>query len=710
MSRIFFPFYRLAGSLLLVSLLLSACQAVPTPTLIHIPTVSPALPNTGMTPMVVVNNQSSDGTSVVINEVFSKGPGWIAIHKQNPDGSMGEPIGHEHVQDGDNRNVIVKIDPKQVTGTMYAMLHHDAGQVGVYEFPGPDTPATDANGIIISPPFTWSKGASNAQLPTVIVSSQDANSGVVKITDVISNGPGWIAIHIQNPDGTPGDEIGYTHVNNGDNQNVQVTIDTTKITPVLFAMLHMDAGQIGAYEFPGPDGPQMVGGNMVAPVFYSSLALAAKSTMVMPNMGMTTPANATQTPSVAMAATEPMTETYNTMPASTQTMLPAPTTLPAQTMLPPQTTAPTQTMIPMPAATAAPTAVAPGMIMATAMPGMQPVVEVSDQQVMSGTVTISRVVSNGPGWIVVYTSVNGQPGVPIGYTAVKDGENKNVVVKVDASKATPTLFALLHLDLGQVGKFEFPGPDAPLMLGVQMIQKSFSTQIAAATASPGVQNSMVMINDQVIRDGTVKIAQVYSHGPGWIGIHYQAPDGTIGPPIGDIHVLDGMNKDLIVKINVSQATPVMYAMLHTDAGKIGVWEFPGPDVPVMLNNQMVAPSFKILGGLPRDNTSINLGQSPGLAPFLVDGNGNTLYISFADTPGQSNCDAVCRMKWLPLIVTGRLTAGDGVNVGKLGIIFLADGSRQVTYGGQPLYYYYADNVPGDIGGQGIDGQWFTSPP
>ncbi len=697
MSRRFLSVYRLAGFLILLSLLISACQTAATPTLIRIPTVSPALPNTGMTPMVIIKNQSSDGTSVVVSDVVSKGPGWIAIHKQNADGTMGEPIGHEHVQDGDNRNVVVQIDPKQVTGTMYAMLHHDAGQVGVYEFPGPDTPATDANGIIIAPPFNWSKGASNAQLPTVVVSSQDAKSGVIKITDVISNGPGWIAIHVQNPDGSPGNqEIGFTHVNNGDNQNVQVTIDTSKITPVLFAMLHTDAGQLGSYEFPGPDVPQMVGGNMVVTPFYSSLALAANATMVMPNMQVTSPASSTQMPAGTMAATE--------MPAATQTMMPAQTVMPAQTMTP------TQTTMPMPAATAVPTAAAPGMIMATAVPGMQPVVEVSNQQIANDTVTISRVVSNGPGWIVVYTSVNDQPGELIGYTAVKDGENKDVVVKVDASKATPNLFALLHQDAGQVGKFEFPGPDAPLMIGAQMIQKSFSTQLAAAPTSPGTQNSMVMVNDQVVRAGTVKIAQVYSHGPGWVGIHNQAPDGTIGPPIGDIHVQDGLNKDLIVKIDVSQATPVMYAMLHTDAGKIGIWEFPGPDVPVMLNNQMIAPSFKLLGGLPRSNTVINLGQSPGLAPFLVDGAGNTLYITFADTLGQSNCDAVCRTKWLPLIVTGRLSAGDGVSVGKLGIAFLPDGSRQVTYGGQPLYYYYADNLPGDIGGQGIDGQWFTSPP
>ena len=37
-------------------------------------------------------------------------------------------------------------------------------------------------------------------------------------------------------------------------------------------------------------------------------------------------------------------------------------------------------------------------------------------------------------------------------------------------------------------------------------------------------------------------------------------------------------------------------MLHKDAGKPGVYEFPGPDVPVTVGDvvgEVVAPSFKV---------------------------------------------------------------------------------------------------------------------
>jgi predicted lipoprotein with Yx(FWY)xxD motif len=167
---------------------------------------------------------------------------------------------------------------------------------------------------------------------------------------------------------------------------------------------------------------------------------------------------------------------------------------------------------------------------------------------------------------------------------------------------------------------------------------------------------------------------------------------------------------LIVKINTKLATVVMYAMLHTDSGGVGVWEFPHPDDPVMINGQMVMPAFQITAGLQGDNVVIGIAQSNVSAPFLVDAAGMTLYISTNDNPGKSNCDANCRMQWLPLLVSGKLIAGKDVTPNKLGLVTLSDGSRQATYNGQPLYYYFEDINAGDVKGQGMDGVWFTATP
>jgi hypothetical protein len=108
----------------------------------------------------------------------------------------------------------------------------------------------------------------------------------------------------------------------------------------------------------------------------------------------------------------------------------------------------------------------------------------------------------------------------------------------------------------------------------------------AMTYTPGVT-----VKDQTIDDARVVIADVVSAGPGWIVIHIDAK-GSPGPVIGWAAVREGDNIDVTVAIDASKATPILYAMLHVDAGKVGVYEFPGADVPAMAGGKMVSPGFK----------------------------------------------------------------------------------------------------------------------
>ena len=113
-----------------------------------------------------------------------------------------------------------------------------------------------------------------------------------------------------------------------------------------------------------------------------------------------------------------------------------------------------------------------------------PAVEVSNQAIEDGTVTVDRVVSDGPGWIVIHADNNGAPGTVLGYTAVVDGENNDVVVEIDTENATETLYAMLHADLGTVGTYEFPGADEPVMADGQVLTPAFTvTGLGQATAT-----------------------------------------------------------------------------------------------------------------------------------------------------------------------------------------------------------------------------------
>ncbi len=102
-----------------------------------------------------------------------------------------------------------------------------------------------------------------------------------------------------------------------------------------------------------------------------------------------------------------------------------------------------------------------------------PKVSVSSQYIENGMVTIRRVVSDGPGWLVIHADNKGAPGEDLGWAPVVAGVNRNVRVKIDAAKATPDLWAMLHVDAGVVGKYEFPGPDVPVTMQGKVVMKRF---------------------------------------------------------------------------------------------------------------------------------------------------------------------------------------------------------------------------------------------
>jgi predicted lipoprotein with Yx(FWY)xxD motif len=104
-------------------------------------------------------------------------------------------------------------------------------------------------------------------------------------------------------------------------------------------------------------------------------------------------------------------------------------------------------------------------------------------------------------------------------------------------------------------------------------------------------------------------------------------------------------------------------------------------------------------------------DSPELGSFLTDAEGKTLYLFTNDSEGQSTCTGDCAVTYPPLTVEGEAeaVAGDGVS-GELGTITRDDGSLQVTIAGHPLYYYAADQEPGDTTGHGVGGIWFAVSP
>lgn len=101
--------------------------------------------------------------------------------------------------------------------------------------------------------------------------------------------------------------------------------------------------------------------------------------------------------------------------------------------------------------------------------------------------------------------------------------------------------------------------------------------------------------------------------------------------------------------------------------------------------------------------------------YLVGDEGYTLYVFTADRQGEaSNCLDGCAEAWPPLLTRDAPeSAAAPVQGNLLGTIERPDGTRQVTYGGWPLYRYRADRQPGQITGQGQPGRggvWYIINP
>jgi predicted lipoprotein with Yx(FWY)xxD motif len=110
---------------------------------------------------------------------------------------------------------------------------------------------------------------------------------------------------------------------------------------------------------------------------------------------------------------------------------------------------------------------------------------------------------------------------------------------------------------------------------------------------------------------------------------------------------------------------------------------------------------------------LTAGSASGLNPIVHNAVGRTMYRFDKDTarPSRSNCTGACAQTWEPVLVQqgGRIFV-DGVSTARVGILKRPDGTRQVTLGGWPMYYYSGDRNPGDANGEGVDGAWFAISP
>jgi glucose/arabinose dehydrogenase/plastocyanin len=630
-------------------------------------------------PGVVVTDQP---ITVTVDEVVSDGPGWIVIHA-DANATPGPVIGHSPVEDGVNENVTVEIEIENATEILHAMLHIDAGEIGIYEFPGPDVPA-EVDGEVVNVPFNVTETpaeepeqvgldlvAEGLTSPVGLTSPDDGSgrlfvvdqAGEIRIIDengtlleepflnltdqIVKLRPGFdergllgLAFH---PDftengrffvyysaplreGAPED---WNHTSRISEFNVSAEDENRADPGSERVILEVDQPQFnhdaGSIAF-GPDGYLYIplgdggGGNDVG-VGHPPEGNGQNTTTLLGSIlrididgeepygipednpfvdddevldeiyayGLRNPWRMTfdaggENYLFASDAGQEFWESVNIIEAGgnygwnlkegSHAFDPENATNPPEEV--PE-------------------------IGLRGEPLIDPIIEYPNAKQSDGlgSVVVGGYVYRGSD----IPEFEGRYIFAEWNRADAEGDGIIFIATPPEDNVTEEMWEFTELEVvpnQTVGAYILAiGQDADRELYVLTTQNRGPTgetgRVYKLIPPPGEPEPVepgVVVTDQPIVNDTVTVDEVVSDGPGWIVIHADA-NTTPGPVIGHSPVEDGVNENVTVEIETENATEILHAMLHVDAGEIGVYEFPGPDVPAEVDGEIVNVPFNV---------------------------------------------------------------------------------------------------------------------
>lgn len=438
------------------------------------------------TPAVTVNDQFIAGNSVTIESVTSDGDGWLVVHADNGDERPGAVIGYAPVSDGINNNVRVVLDTVNITPKLFAMLHTDTGEAGVYEFgqvEGADGPVM-VDDSVVAPVFEIAMIQAGDQLPI-------DNTVTIPLLAIAQDG--WLVIHADDGDGAPGPVLGQSAVVAGTSANVVVTLDGD-MTNQVFPMLHVDTGELGEYEFGQVEGAD-------APVIYNG-TVAVSSFGTVPSIGINDQAilgsDATmgETETVTLVADGVLSDGPGWLvvhadnagsPGAVIGFAPVADGFNADVMVELAVEDVTPILFPMlhedtgesnvyefgqVEGADAPVTV-DGNVLVTAITSVPTITYAGT---LDGNIlTVQKAVIDATGWLVIHADNDGAPGMVLGFARLSDGLNTNIQVELDEANMTETVFPMLHYDTDTFGEYEFgmvEGADGPVVVNGEVVTGS----------------------------------------------------------------------------------------------------------------------------------------------------------------------------------------------------------------------------------------------
>ncbi|MEM9950065.1 MAG: hypothetical protein AAF846_00585 [Chloroflexota bacterium] len=107
----------------------------------------------------------------------------------------------------------------------------------------------------------------------------------------------------------------------------------------------------------------------------------------------------------------------------------------------------------------------------------------------------------------------------------------------------------------------------------------------------------IIVRPQVITDDNVVIDEIVAERFGILAVYADDGAGNRGGLLGFSLLRPGMTRNLPVQLQMINVTPILHFVLHLDSEPFGEFQYgavEGADMPVMVDGQEVAQSFRIL--------------------------------------------------------------------------------------------------------------------
>ncbi|MGB0385402.1 MAG: cupredoxin domain-containing protein [Ardenticatenaceae bacterium] len=353
-------------------------------------------------------------------------------------------------------------------------------------------------------------------MPSIMVEDQTVSGGQVMIAEVVAAQDGWLVIHNTDAEGNvivPDIISEPVMVSAGTTTNVMVTL--TEDVPdnhVLVAMLHIDDGEMGVYEFPDADPPALAGEDLVVAIF----TVMVESAEVMPSIMVEDQMISGRQVMIAevVAAQDGWLVIHNTdaegnviVPdiISEPVMVSAGTTTNVMVTLT-EDVPNNHVLVAMlhiddgemgvyefpdadPPALAGEDLVIAIFTVMVESAEVMPSIMVEDQTVSGRQVMIAEVVAAQDGWLVIHnTDAEGNvivPDIISEPVMVSAGTTTNVMVTLTEDVPNNhVLVAMLHIDDGEMGVYEFPDADPPALAGEDLVVAAFTVMVSQVESMP----------------------------------------------------------------------------------------------------------------------------------------------------------------------------------------------------------------------------------